>query len=349
MNPRSRVLDLGYRLAARPVLFRIGGGDAEAAHHATLERLASIAEQPRALRVLDRVNPAPVTPVEVAGITFPGRVGLAAGVDKDGLAVKAWPHFGFGHVELGTVTAHPQPGNDKPRLFRLRGSDALINRMGFNNAGARALADRLAATGPVGIPIGVSIGKTKTTPVQDATQDYLASLDVLDAHADYIAVNVSSPNTPGLRELQDKEPLAELLAELVTAAGQRSGTPIFVKIAPDLTDGAIDDVIEVAQRADAGGIIATNTTLARDGIAEADLPLADEVGGLSGAPLTRRARYVVGRVAERSDLPVIGVGGVMSADDGRALVDAGARLVQVYSGFIYRGPALVAQLNAALA
>ncbi|WP_446665260.1 quinone-dependent dihydroorotate dehydrogenase [Flexivirga sp. B27] len=348
MGLPSWALHTGYRRAVRPALFRVGGGDAEAAHHLTLRRMAQLGEHPSAIRALGWGMPQPRRPVEVAGVTFPGRVGLAAGVDKDGLGVKVWEHLGFGHIELGTVTAQAQPGNPQPRLFRLRGSDAIINRMGFNNAGAQALADRLAAAGPIGIPVGVSIGKTKVTPVEDAIDDYLASLAALDAHADYFAVNVSSPNTPGLRSLQDKEPLAELLAELVNATATRSRTPIFVKIAPDLTDGAIDDVLEVAQRADASGIIATNTTLSRDGIAETDLPLADEAGGLSGAPLTRRARYVVARIADRSPLPVIGVGGVMTADDGRALIDAGASLVQVYSGFIYRGPALVADLNRAL-
>jgi dihydroorotate dehydrogenase len=342
-------LDAGYRRAMRPVLFRVGGGDAEAAHHQTLRRMGWLGEHPAAIRTMGLGMPAPRTPVEVAGVRFPGRVGLAAGVDKDGLGVRVWKHLGFGHIELGTVTAHGQPGNPQPRLFRLRESDAIINRMGFNNAGAEALAERLEAAGPIGIPIGVSIGKTKVTPVEEAIGDYLTSLAALDPYADYFAVNVSSPNTPGLRSLQEKEPLAELLAELVTATGKRSRTPVFVKIAPDLTDGAIDDVLEVAQRADASGVIATNTTLSRDGLAEADLPLAQEAGGLSGAPLTRRARYVVERITRTSKLPVIGVGGVMNADDGRALIDAGASLIQVYSGFIYRGPALVAELNRALA
>lgn len=342
-------LGAGYRAAVRPALFRVGGGDAETAHHLTLQRMAQLADKPAAIRAVTLGMPQPSAPIEVAGVRFPGRVGLAAGVDKDGVGVKIWQHLGFGHIELGTVTAQPQPGNPQPRLFRLRASDAIINRMGFNNNGAQALADRLAAVGPIGIPIGVSIGKTKVTPVQDAIGDYLTSLAALDDYADYFAINVSSPNTPGLRSLQDKEPLAELLAELVTATAARSRTPIFVKIAPDLTDGALDDVLEVAQRADASGVIATNTTLSRDGLADADLPLARESGGLSGAPLTRRARYVVERIAARSKLPVIGVGGVMNANDGRALVDAGASLVQVYSGFIYRGPALVAELNRALA
>lgn len=338
----------------RPVLFRMGDGDAESAHHTTLQQVHALGERPTALKALARATQVSTEPVEVAGLVFPNKVGLAAGVDKDGVGVKAWGSLGFGHVELGTVTAHPQPGNDKPRLFRLKDSHAIINRMGFNNLGSQHLADTLALAGPVSIPVGVSIGKTKTTAVEAATEDYLTSLRALDGYADYIAVNVSSPNTPGLRSLQDKQPLAELLAELVTTAGQLAlargarPTPIFVKIAPDLTDEAIDDVLEVAQRADVSGIIATNTTVARGGLQDTDLPLADQAGGLSGAPLTRRSRYVVGRVAQRTALPVIGVGGVMKADDGKALIDAGASLIQVYTGFIYGGPALVTALNRAL-
>ncbi|MDE9367094.1 quinone-dependent dihydroorotate dehydrogenase [Luteipulveratus sp. YIM 133132] len=346
-----RALDLGYRSVVRPALFRIGHGDAEKAHHLTLDRLAALGERPRVLAQLSRVLRVPTEPVTLAGIRFPGRVGLAAGVDKDGIGVKAWGALGFGHVELGTVTARAQPGNERPRLFRLVDSRGVINRMGFNNAGAEALADRLRVSGDPGIPIGVSIGKTKTTPVDEAVEDYLSSLKALDGLADYVAVNVSSPNTPGLRSLQDREPLHELLAA-ITAEASRLGrrrlsrpTPVFVKVAPDLSDAALEEVLEVAHETDVSGIIATNTTLSRDGVARADLPLARESGGLSGAPLTRRARYVVGRIAAATDLPVIGVGGVMSAADGRALVEAGADLVQVYTGFIFRGPALVAELN----
>lgn len=352
MDPRRTTLDLGYRRLVRPVLFRVGGGDAEAAHEQTLHRLAALG--PRRRAALGAALRVPTQSVSVAGITFPGRVGLAAGVDKNGIAALAWPALGFSHVELGTVTAAGQPGNPQPRLFRLRDSTAIINRMGFNNLGAAALADRLRSAGPLGIPVGVSIGKTKTTPVGEAVGDYLASVQALDGLADYFAVNVSSPNTPGLRSMQDKEPLAELLAEIVTetvrlaaARGDRP-TPVFVKIAPDLTEDAITDVLEVTSHADVSGIIATNTTLSRDGLTDSDLPLAPEAGGLSGAPLTRRAREVVGFVASHTTLPVIGVGGIMTADDGLAMIDAGADLVQVYTGYIYRGPALVMELNRAL-
>jgi dihydroorotate dehydrogenase len=253
--------------------------------------------------------------------------------------------MGFGHAELGTVTAHAQPGNDRPRLFRLKASRAIVNRMGFNNEGAAALAARLRAAGPAGIPIGVSLGKTKVTPLEEATEDYLTSLRALDGLADYVAVNVSSPNTPGLRSLQDAGPLRELLtaitaeaAALAAARGQEP-TPVFVKVAPDLTDSAIDEALQVCTDTGVRAVIATNTTLSRDGVALRD------AGGLSGAPLTARAREVVGYITRHTDLPVIGVGGIMTAADGAAMLDAGASLLQVYSGYIYAGPALVAALN----
>lgn len=351
---RTRALDAGYRRLLRPVLFRLGGGDAERAHHATLEALERLGRRPIALAALRRLAGPARTPRTVSGIRFPGVVGLAAGVDKDGLGLRSWAALGFGHAELGTVTAHPQPGNPAPRLFRLRASDGIINRMGFNNEGAAALAERLRATGPVGIPIGVSIGKTKVTPVADATGDYLASLRLLDGLADYVAVNVSSPNTPGLRSLQDPGPLRELLGAITGEAARLAGargappTPVFVKLAPDLTDAAVDEALQVCTDTGVSAVIATNTTTGRDHVAPPDATLAREVGGLSGAPLTRRAREVVRYVARHTELPVIGVGGIMSAEDGLALLDAGASLLQVYSGYIYHGPALVAELNAAV-
>lgn len=357
---RRATLTHGYEWAMRPALFRIGGGDAEAAHHATLNAMAQLGSLPAAGRIVGMVGAAlgaPDDPITVAGIRFPGRVGLAAGVDKDGVAVASWSALGFGHVEVGTVTAQAQPGNPQPRLFRLRASEGVINRMGFNNAGSQALADTLREArdaGLVTIPVGVSLGKTKTTPVEEATRDYLTSLERLSGLADYFAVNVSSPNTPGLRTLQDKAPLLELLQSitareraLASARGARA-TPVFVKIAPDLTEDALEDVLEVAHGAGVAGLIATNTTLARGGVVSADVPLAKEAGGLSGAPLTRRAREVVGFLASRTQLPIIGVGGIMSADDGLALIDAGADLLQVYTGFIYKGPGLVRDLNEAL-
>jgi dihydroorotate dehydrogenase len=276
-------------------------------------------------------------------------------MDKRGVGVRAWSALGFSHAELGTVTARPQPGNKRPRLFRLPASQAIVNRMGFNNDGAESLARRLDAAGvrrgngALGLAVGVSIGKTKTTPLSEATADYLNSLRLLAPYADYVAVNVSSPNTPGLRSLQDRAALAELVEALVAESRVTSTTsppvPVFVKIAPDLDDAGLDEVVEVCESAGAGGLIATNTTLSREGVARADAELGRETGGLSGAPLAARAREVVRYLTDRSRLPVIGVGGILSAADGQAMLDAGAALVQVYTGFVYRGPALVAELN----
>jgi dihydroorotate dehydrogenase len=323
-----------FESAVRPMLFRLGGGDPETAHEFTLQRLAGLPAP--ALGMLRR-RYSVSKPVEVFGVRFPNPVGLAAGMDKNGVALPAWPALGFGFVEVGTVTAHAQPGNDKPRMFRLRDSAAVINRMGFNNAGAAALAGRLERIGPLDVPMGVSLGKSKITPLDAAVDDYLTSYRVLQPYADYIAVNVSSPNTPGLRTLQDRDHLAALLGALV------GKTPVLVKIAPDLTEPAIAEVLEVCLAYGAAGLIATNTTLARDGLAAADQPRADEAGGLSGRPLTERARKVVHFVHQETGgrLPIIGVGGVMDTDDAARLFDAGASLVQLYTGFVYRGPALV--------
>jgi dihydroorotate dehydrogenase len=323
-----------FESTVRPVLFGLGGGDAETAHEFTLGRLAGLGGRTRALL---RARYATNAPVEVFGVRFANPVGLAAGMDKNGVALPAWPALGFGFVEVGTVTAQAQPGNDKPRLFRLPASEAIINRMGFNNAGAAALAERLAALGPLGVPLGISLGKSKVTPLDEAVQDYLTSYTLLHPYADYIAVNVSSPNTPGLRTLQDRTAIAHLLGALV------GKTPVLVKIAPDLTDAAVAELLEVSLEYGAAGVIATNTTLARDGLAAADQPRAAETGGLSGRPLTERARTVVRFIHTETGgrLPIIGVGGIMEADDASRLFDAGASLVQLYSGFIYKGPALV--------
>ena len=347
--------DLAYRQALRPVLFRSYGGDAERVHERTLAMIAKLGESKAARAATAALCARHRTPVVVAGIRFPGLVGLAAGMDKDGAAVRTWGALGFGHVELGTVTAHAQPGNERPRLFRLPASSALINRMGFNNAGAEALADRLAGAGivrgnsAVGIPLGISIGKSKITPLAEAAEDYLTSLRLLAPYADYLAINVSSPNTQGLRSLQDAGALRQLIDALVAEAWQLAGgrlpAPIFVKVAPDLTDSALEEVLAVCTDAGAEGLIATNTTLARDGLHPADQARAVESGGLSGAPLARRARHVVSFLAARSSLPIIGVGAIMSPDDGQAMLDAGAQLLQVYTGYVYRGPSLISQLN----
>ncbi|MCW2566840.1 MAG: dihydroorotate oxidase [Mycobacterium sp.] len=330
-----------YERLVRPALFRVAGGDAEVVHERTLGVLARLS--PVLRRYPGHRGPGRT----VFGVDFPNPVGLAAGLDKNGVALGAWPALGFGFAELGTVTWEPQPGNPRPRLFRLPDSEAIVNRMGFNNLGARALAERLAAFGPAPVPVGVSLGKSKVTPVADAVGDYVRSLRVLHPYADYVAVNVSSPNTPGLRSLQDRAALAELLGAL---AAERTGVPLLVKVAPDLTDGALGEVLAVCAEHGISGVIATNTTLARDGLAARDAPRGTgEAGGLSGRPLAARAREVVAFVARESGLPVIGVGGVLDPDDALRLFDAGASLVQLYTGLVYRGPGLVRRINAAVA
>ncbi len=353
MSGPTRLIAGGYDRLLRPAMFKAFGGDPETIHERMIATLAQVGDMRIAHALLRVLVGRPHQPTTVAGITFPGRVGLAAGLDKNGEAARAWAGFGFAFAELGTVTGRPQPGNDKPRIFRLPTSHAIINRMGFNNAGADALAHRLEVAGirrgnnKAGIPLGISIGKTKVVPVQDALEDYLHSFGALAPYADYVAVNVSSPNTPGLRSLQDGGALAELVSALTTAAREQSASPVpaFVKIAPDLTDAQLDGGGEVCEHQGAAGLIATNTTLARSGLELVDLPTAEQTGGLSGAPLTRRALQVVRRLCAATELPVMGVGGIMTAGDAQAMFDAGAALVQVYTGFIYHGPALIRAIN----
>ncbi len=354
-----------YTRLVRPALFRVGGGDAETAHEVTLRALAAVSADPvrlaawwaltRRFRFQARADPR-----TVFGITFPNPVGLAAGLDKDGRALPAWPALGFGFVEVGTVTRDAQPGNPRPRLYRLPRSSALINRMGFNNAGAAALADRLRglaggeARRPLPVPLGISLGKSKLTPLPDAVEDYMTSLRTLYRYGDYFAVNVSSPNTPGLRSLQDAGQLAELLAALTgearSLAGSGAPRPLLVKVAPDLTDSALSELLAVCLQHGVAGVIATNTTLGRNGISAADRETGTQSGGLSGRPLHNRAvntvRFVHRECAGR--LPVIGVGGIDDARDALRMLDAGASLVQLYTGLIYRGPELVRQINRAL-
>lgn len=355
---RRAVLRTGYTRVLRPVLFASHGGDPEDVHDATLTRLTRLAAHPGWVSAAARLTAVPARPVELAGISFPGPVGLAAGMDKGARAVTAWRALGFSHVEVGTVTSRAQPGNPRPRMFRAPASGGLVNRMGFNNDGAAEVASRLAAAGVLrgngaaGIPVGISIGKSKLTPLDEAVGDYVTSLRTLAPHADYVAVNVSSPNTPGLRSLQDGDQLRELLHALVSesrslAIGSSAGpVPVLVKVAPDLGDGALDEVLQVGTDTGVRGLIATNTTVGRSGLAEPDRGLVDEAGGLSGTPLRARALEVVRRLADGSGLPVIGVGGIMAAADAEAMFDAGARLVQLYTGFVYAGPSLVADITA---
>ena len=330
-----------YQHVVRRALFRMGGGDPEIAHERTVATLARLGTLRPVTAAMRRFYGG-ASPRTVFGLRFPGPVGLAAGVDKNGVALRGWPAFGFGFVEVGTVTQHPQGGNPRPRLYRLPASEAVINRMGFNNLGAAALAERLRRVGPSPVPVGVSIGKSKVTPVPSAVADYLASLRVLLPYADYFAVNVSSPNTPGLRGLQDRSSLDALLGELVGAA---EGRPLLLKIAPDLSWGAVEDVLDVCSSRGVAGLIATNTTLSRSGLAVEDAAVGEQAGGLSGRPLTARALEVVSFVAKRTSLPVIGVGGIHTPDDALRMFDAGASLVQLYTGFIYHGPGLVRRIN----
>jgi len=340
-----------YRRLVRPVLYRLGKGDAEVAHEQTLRGLRLLGRVPGAVRLASRFQPG--SPRTVFGVDFPSPVGLAAGMDKNGIALPAWRALGFGFVEVGTVTAHAQPGNEKPRLFRLVEQEAVINRMGFNNLGSSALASRLATDGPLGYPLGISIGKSKVTPLEDAVEDYVTSLQRLYRYGDYFAVNVSSPNTPGLRSLQDAGHLRELLTALHAEAtaltvGVREGKAILVKIAPDLSEQAIDELLGVCTDVGVAGIIATNTTIGRPGVS--DHPLAAEAGGLSGRPLTETAAKTVAHIHAETGgaLPIIGVGGILEPADATRLFDAGASLVQVYTGLIYRGPGLIRRINRGL-
>lgn len=348
----TRATRTGYERLLRPALFRVGGGDPEVVHEQMIQALAAL--PPALAQQGRRLTASGSTPVTVAGIEFPNRVGIAAGLDKNGLAARSWSGMGVGHIELGTVTPRPQPGNQLPRLFRAPASHAIVNRMGFNNEGVDALGERLETWGvrrgqrTLGAVVGVSIGKNKTTPLEDAVEDYLICQARLEGLADYLAINVSSPNTPGLRSLQEADALGELCRELVEEAealNPGDPTPIFVKVAPDLTSEALDELVGVVEDAGVSGLLATNTTLARHGLGASDQHLADEAGGLSGAPLTLRAREVVAHLAARTRLPIIGVGGIMTPADAQAMFAAGASLVQVYTGFIYSGPALVRGIN----
>jgi dihydroorotate dehydrogenase len=321
--------------------------DAERAHQAAFRAIRAAA--PAAGPVLRRR--ADGEPVEAMGLTFPNRLGLAAGFDKSAVGIDALGALGFGHVEVGTVTGEAQPGNPSPRLFRLPADRAVVNRMGFNNDGAEvvarrlaARADRLARRGGGGPVLGVNIGKTKVVPEEDAVRDYQKSAGLLAPYADYLVVNVSSPNTPGLRDLQAVEKLEPLLRAVRRRADEvvpDRRVPLLVKIAPDLSDEDVLAVADLARAVGLDGIIATNTTTSRDGLATpADRVEAIGAGGLSGAPVRERAlgvlRLLAGRVG--GDLTLVGVGGITSLEDARARIEAGAALVQGYTGFVYEGP-----------
>lgn len=318
----------------RPLLFRL---DPERAHNRTLALLARMPVfMPRGTGG---------KPVELMGLTFPNRLGLAAGLDKNGVAVSAFDRAGFGFIEVGTVTPRPQPGNPRPRLFRLPEHEAIINRMGFNNLGIDALTARLAATPKPRALLGINLGKNKDTPNEAALDDYRVGLQKAWAHADYLAINISSPNTAGLRDLQHGAALRDLLAG-IKAEQQRLAdetarrVPVVVKIAPDLDDVALHATLDTIAEANMDGIIATNTTL--DKSAVASHRYGGEQGGLSGAPLTAASTAIVKKIrAHLPQMALIAAGGVMRAADMQAKLDAGADLVQIYSGLIYHGPQLV--------
>ncbi|TQK19358.1 dihydroorotate oxidase A [Microbacterium sp. SLBN-154] len=337
-----------YPLLFRTVLARM---DPETAHHAAVVVIRALGVRPLSALAARFTRPAPTLETSALGLTFPTPFGVAAGFDKDVRAARGLAALGFGHIEVGTITAHPQPGNPRPRLFRLIPDRAVINRMGFNNAGAEAAAARLVALRrrrrrPV---IGVNIGKSRVVEVADATADYVRSTTLLAPLADYLVVNVSSPNTPGLRDLQSVASLGPLLTAVKDAAGD---TPLLVKIAPDLAD---EDIVEVARLAVDGGlagIIATNTTIGREGlVTDPQTVAAAGAGGLSGAPLRDRSLEVLRllRGSVPASFAVISVGGVETGEDVRERLEAGATLVQGYTGFLYRGPLWARQINRALA
>lgn len=338
------MLSSAYRLL-RPLLFAL---EAERAHELALSTLAAAPRFWSRLARLSLGAPPASLARRVAGLPLAGPVGLAAGLDKDARALPVWPALGFGFVEVGTVTAHPQPGNPRPRLFRLPADRALINRMGFNNRGSAELVRRLAALEAAGgwpaVPVGVNVGKSKVTPLAEATADYVTSIGRLVGLADYFTVNVSSPNTPGLRQLQEAGHLRQLLPAAVAAA---AGTPVFLKLAPDLGAEALATAVELAVEAGAAGLVATNTTLQRPGLSRDP----GEEGGLSGRPLWPLARQAIGTVlaASAGRLPVIGVGGIETAAQVRELLAAGCAAVQLYTALIYQGPGLPARLHRELA
>lgn len=326
----------------RPWLFRL---EPERAHALTIRALQVVQALPGLQALLRASFRAPQRPVEAFGMRFSNPVGLAAGYDKDGLAWRGLACLGFGHIEVGTVTLRPQPGNPRPRVFRLPSDQALINRMGFPGLGADPVQKYLDKPRPAGLVLGVNIGKNKDTPLEEAGMEYRALLRQFAGLADYLAINVSSPNTVGLRRLQGRAALEELLDGLyaerqieATRLGKR--LPLLVKLAPDLSQAELDDALGVIQDKQMDGVIATNTTLSREGLQSS---AALEIGGLSGAPLTRRSLEFVQRIRRLSggNLPVIGVGGVMNGSDARAMLEAGASLVQIYTGLVYQGPGLV--------
>jgi dihydroorotate dehydrogenase len=328
-----------YERFVRPLLFSL---DAETAHHLTIALLQKASYFDPALRVFKSFH-ASSKRKTLFGLDFPNPIGLAAGLDKNGVALPAWAALGFGFIEIGTVTAQAQPGNPKPRIFRLPEQQALINRLGFNNDGADAIAKRLAALRKSGrwpgVPVGINIGKSRVTPLEQATDDYLYSFRRLRDFADYVTLNISSPNTPGLRELQGPEKLSELLGAISNEA-RTAPKPLVVKISPDLSGAELKSVLAVCEENGVSGIIATNTTLDHSSIPSQ----LDQAGGLSGTPLRDKSTVLVREIAAQSSIPVIASGGIFEAQSAHEKFLAGAELIQLYTGFVYRGPQLLREI-----
>ena len=329
----------GYERLVRPLLFSL---NAETTHHVTMRLLDCASHFDLALGALKVFQPTS-KPISLFGLTFPNPIGLAAGLDKNGIALPAWAALGFGFIEIGTVTAKAQPGNPKPRIFRLPEQQALINRLGFNNDGADAIAHRLAALRESGrwpaVPVGINIGKSRATPLEQATDDYLYSFRMLRDFADYITLNISSPNTPGLRELQEPTKLSELLYAIGKEAG-RAPKPLVVKISPDVSGAELKAILVVCEENGVSGIIAANTTLDHSTIP----PQLDQAGGLSGAPLRDKSTTLVREIAAQCKIPVIASGGIFDAQSAREKFQAGALLIQLYTGLVYRGPQLLREI-----
>ena len=340
-----------YKTFIKPLLFLFS---AEKAHHLTIQLLKITLSIPivsflfkKSMELKDdRLRR------EVFGLTFQNPVGLAAGFDKDGKSFNAMSSMGFGFIELGTVTPKAQGGNPQPRLFRVKKDEGIINRMGFNNEGVHALVERLKKGKPAGVIIGGNIGKNKVTPNERAEEDYAYCFDILFPYVDYFVVNVSSPNTPNLRALQDRKPLTKLLTMLQAMNHKKDlSKPILLKIAPDLNNSQLDDILEIVKDSKIAGIIATNTTISRDGL-KTEKQQIEEIGngGLSGKPVKQRSTEVIRYLSTKSngELKIIGVGGISTPKDAKEKLEAGASLVQVYSGMVYEGPYMIKRINQAL-
>jgi len=328
-----------YERFIRPLLFSL---DAEVAHHFVIALLRQASYFDVVLRTLKAFQPSP-KPKALFGLNFPNPIGLAAGLDKNGVAIPAWAAIGFGFIEIGTVTAKAQAGNPKPRIFRLPKQQALINRLGFNNDGADAVAERLRRLRGSGrwpaVPVGINIGKSRATPLEQATDDYLYSFRLLRDFADYIALNVSSPNTPGLRELQEPKKLSELL-QAIGRKPTAAPKPVLVKISPDLSSTELEAMLAVCEENAVAGIIATNTT-----VDHSSVPLQfNQEGGLSGLPLREKSTALLREIVGKSTIPVIASGGIFDAESAHEKLQAGAQLIQLYTGFVYRGPRLLREI-----